>query len=181
MFGYPDNELLPAIADFFAVSIDELIGYRKSEREEKLDRIHKELNRLSEVGTVDERIRFARESLIHFPGDEEIRYYLATCLCFHWSENRDEAARGEAEVLLRALMESGRDPDLRHGAVHTLIAIHKDCGNPEKALETAELLAPMSCCRKRVRGKDRINRWIRTAEVPDERLTVDLIELLLYN
>ena len=146
--GYPDIELLPAIADFFAVSIDELIGYRKSEREEKLDRIHKELNRLSEVGTVDERIRFARESLIHFPGDEEIRSHLATCLYFRWSENRDEAARDEAEVLLRALMVSGRDPDLRHGAVHTLIAIYKDCGNPEKALETAELLAPMKYCRE---------------------------------
>ena len=65
--GYPDMELLPALADFFAVSIDELIGYRKSEREEELDRIHKELDRLSEVGTVDERIRFARESLIRFP------------------------------------------------------------------------------------------------------------------
>ena len=39
--GYPDMELLPALADFFAVSIDELIGYRKSEREEELARIHR--------------------------------------------------------------------------------------------------------------------------------------------
>ena len=78
--GYPDIELLPAIADFFAVSIDELIGYRKSERDEELDRIHKELKRLFEVGTVDERIRFARESLIRFSGDDEIKSQLATCL-----------------------------------------------------------------------------------------------------
>ena len=32
--GYPDIELLPALADFFSVSVDELIGYRLSEREE---------------------------------------------------------------------------------------------------------------------------------------------------
>lgn len=146
--GYPDIELLPAIADFFAVSIDELIGYRKSEREEKLNRIHKELNRLSEVGTTDERIRFARESLIHFPGDEEIKSHLATCLYFLWSENHDEAARDEAEVLFRTLMENSRDPDTRYSAVCFLIAIYKDCGNPEKALETAELLAPMKYCRE---------------------------------
>ena len=146
--GYPDIELLPEIADFFAVSIDELIGYRKSEREEKLNRIHKELNRLSEVGTTDERIRFARESLIHFPRDEEIKSHLATCLYYRWSENRDEAARDEAELLLRTLMENSRDSDIRHGAVCTLIAIYKDCGNPEKALETAELLAPMKYCRE---------------------------------
>ena len=30
--GYPDIELLHALADFFSVSVDELIGYRQSER-----------------------------------------------------------------------------------------------------------------------------------------------------
>lgn len=30
--GYPDIEYLPVIADFFAVSIDELLGYKISER-----------------------------------------------------------------------------------------------------------------------------------------------------
>lgn len=34
--GYPDIELLPALADFFSVSVDELIGYRLSEREKDL-------------------------------------------------------------------------------------------------------------------------------------------------
>ena len=34
--GYPDIELLPALADFFSVSVDELIGYRLSERERSL-------------------------------------------------------------------------------------------------------------------------------------------------
>ena len=37
--GYPDIELLPALADFFSVSIDELLGYRSSEREQELARI----------------------------------------------------------------------------------------------------------------------------------------------
>lgn len=141
--GYPDMELLPALADFFAVSIDELIGYRKSEREEELARIHRELDRLSEVGSVDERICFARESLIRFPGDDEIKSHLATCLYFRWSENHDEAARDEAEVLLRTLMENSTDPDIRYDAIYTLIAIYKECGNPERAFETAGLLTPM--------------------------------------
>ena len=146
--GYPDMELLPALADFFAVSIDELIGYRKSEREEELARIHRELDRLSEVGSVDERICFARESLIRFPGDDEIKSHLATCLYFRWSENHDEAARDEAEVLLRTLMENSQDPDIRYDAIFTLIALYKKCGNPEKAFETAERLAPMKYCRE---------------------------------
>ena len=44
--GYPDIELLPALADFFSVSVDELIGYRLSEREKELADIKKELERI---------------------------------------------------------------------------------------------------------------------------------------
>ncbi len=36
--GYPDMEMIPAIANYFNVSIDELFGYSK-EREEKLKAI----------------------------------------------------------------------------------------------------------------------------------------------
>ena len=36
--GYPDMEMIPAIANYFNVSIDELFGYSK-EREEKLKNI----------------------------------------------------------------------------------------------------------------------------------------------
>ena len=146
--GYPDIELLPAIADFFAVSIDELIGYRRSEREEELARIHKELDRLSEVGTVDERIRFARESLIRFPADDEIKEALAVCLYFLWDEKHDEAARDEAEALLKSVMDNSADLDLRYDAIGTLISIYKESGHPEKALEMAEMLTPMKYCRE---------------------------------
>ena len=49
--GYPDIELLPAIADFFSVSTDELLGYKMSERETRLAEIKKEMKRLSEVAS----------------------------------------------------------------------------------------------------------------------------------
>ena len=41
--GYPDIELLPALADFFSVSTDELLGYKLSEREEELASIKKDI------------------------------------------------------------------------------------------------------------------------------------------
>ena len=60
--GYPDIEILPALADFFSVSIDELLGYKLSEREAALADIKKEMDRLAEVGGVEERIAFARRA-----------------------------------------------------------------------------------------------------------------------
>jgi len=149
--GNPDIELLPAIADFFAVSIDELLNHRQSEREEELARIYAEVARLDEVGTVEERIRFARESLIRFPGDDKIKEKLAVCLYFLWSENHEEeAARSEAEALLQSVIENCTDLDLKYDAVFTLITIYKESGDPAKASQTAEMLMPMKYCRESV-------------------------------
>ena len=61
--GYPDIELLPALADFFSVSTDELLGYKLSQREEEIANIKKEMARLSEVGTIEERIALARNAI----------------------------------------------------------------------------------------------------------------------
>lgn len=82
--GYPDIELLPALADFFSVSVDELIGYRLSEREEELAAIKREMYRLSEVGSIEERVTYARNAFTQYPNDYEIRDHLAVCLYFLW-------------------------------------------------------------------------------------------------
>ncbi len=146
--GYPDMELLPVIADFFDVSIDELIGYKKSERAAELMRIKTELRRLKEVGTLEERISFARNALISFPGDGEIKASLAVCLFFLYGDKKDEAALSEAETLCKSVIESSMDPDIKYDAVNTLISIYKRACKPEKAYETAQLLTPMKYCRE---------------------------------
>ena len=86
--GYPDIELLPALADFFSVSTDELLGYKLSEREQELANIKKEMERLAEVGSVEERVAYARNAFAHYPNDYEIRDHLAVCLYFVWLETR---------------------------------------------------------------------------------------------
>ena len=105
--GYPDIELLPAIASFFSVSIDELLGYRQSEREKELTSIHAEIKRLKEVGTIEERIRFSRESLIRFPGDDMIKEELAISLYFQWSEKREDRSGGSFQIGDGEQCESG--------------------------------------------------------------------------
>ena len=87
--GYPDIELLPALADFFAVSVDELIGYRLSEREEELAGIKEEMNRLSEVGSLEEQLAYARNAFLRYPNDYAIREQLAVCLYFMWQQTHD--------------------------------------------------------------------------------------------
>ena len=146
--GYPDIELLPALADFFSVSIDELLGYRSSEREQELARIKQELERLAEVGSVDQRIAYARNAFARYPNDYEIRDHLALALYFSWEENRNEALFGEIEGLLKTIVEECREEDTRYDAIGTLITLYKETGQRDKVSELIRLLTPMKYCRE---------------------------------
>ena len=115
--GYPDIELLPALADFFSVSTDELLGYKLSEREEELANIKKELRRLAEVGTHQEKLSFARDAFVKFPNDYKIKVYLAACLSDEWNNTHEKSLIHEAETLCLS-------------AYYTIISIILDIGMP---------------------------------------------------
>ena len=146
--GYPDIETLPALADFFSVSIDELLGYKLSEREEALAAIKKEMNRLSEVGTVEERLAFARRAHALYPSDHEIKEKLAVCIYFVWDENRDPNLFAEMETLCSSVVAECKDEDTRYDAINLLINLYGETGQTEKALDAANLLTPMKYCRE---------------------------------
>lgn len=146
--GYPDIELLPALADFFSVSTDELLGYKLSEREEELASIKKEMERLSEVGSIEECVAYARNAYARYPNDYEIRDNLATCLYFVWEENHSEALYNEIEVLLQSVVDECNDEDTRYNAINTLILLYGQTKQCDKAKELVNRLTPMKYCRE---------------------------------
>lgn len=150
--GYPDIELLPALADFFSVTTDELIGYNVSERQRKLEEVKKEMDRLAELGTPDECLAFAREAYAKYPSDFEVREYLATQLYIKWddtkSDERDDTLLTEAEALAFPVVEDCKNFDTRYDAISLLNRIYSATKQPEKALELTSLLVPMKYCRE---------------------------------
>ena len=141
--GYPDIELLPALADFFSVSTDELLGYKLSEREQELANIKKEMERLAEVGSIEERVAYARNAFAHYPNDYEIRDNLAVCLYFVWEETHDEALFKEIESLLGSVANECNDENTRYDAINTLITLYGEVKQSEKAKEWVNRLTPM--------------------------------------
>ena len=146
--GYPDIELLPVLADFFSVSTDELLGYKLSEREQELENIKKELRRLAEVGTHQERLSFARNAFVKFPNDSKIKVYLAACLLDEWSNTHEKALIHESENLCSSVIDDCHDEDIRYEAICTLSSIYNELGEIQKARSTLELLSPMKYCRE---------------------------------
>lgn len=146
--GYPDIELLPLIADFFSVSMDELLGYRMFQREKRLGDIRKEMSRLAEDGTIEERIAFARRALAQYPADYGFRVNLAVCLYHEYCGTKDESVLGEAESLALYVAEHCKEEEIHYNAVNVLIGIYAETKNADKALDMVNKLPLMKYCRE---------------------------------
>lgn len=143
--GYPDMELLPALADLFSVSMDELLSYRLSEREADILAIKKEIERLAEVGSVEERLDYIRAVVSKYPTVFELRLELAICLSLTmWEEQPDMQRLQEAESVFLLLLDVCNDDDLRYTVLHNLCTLYsRGFKNAKKALETANRLPKM--------------------------------------
>ena len=86
--SYPDMEVVPAIANYFHVSIDELFGYQ-NDREERIKRILEEANGLirlqssfleKDSGDYEGIVQMLRNALEEFPNEPDILFCLADAL-----------------------------------------------------------------------------------------------------
>ena len=82
--GYPDMEIIPSIANYFGISIDELFGYN-NERSKKIDELAAKIDQMNFQNNgvdinINECISLARNALIEFPGNEKIMLCLASVL-----------------------------------------------------------------------------------------------------
>ena len=114
--GYPDITLLPAIASYYNVSVDDLLGVGQIEKEKKLKEYKEKDGELFRNGKCAERVALWREAQKEFPNDLRVIHRLMYALsAFDRDANADEIiACGE-----RILNES-TDQTLRGGAIQCL-------------------------------------------------------------
>lgn len=159
---YPDMELIPSIANYFGVSIDELFGY-ENERTKKIDALYARIIEMNMINNgidvnLDECIALARGALIEFPGNEKLTAALASVLynagSLRRGEGHLESADGfevcdavrhraypewqEAIKLYEKLLLTVNGGELRNKAVLELSRLYKFTGEHEKALALAE-------------------------------------------
>ena len=118
--GYPDITLLPSIAAYYDVSIDDLLGVGEIEKEKKLLAYREKNMELFRQGKSPERVALWREARREFPNDPAVLYNLMYALL---AEDRNKNADEIIGFGERILNES-TDNSLRSGAIQCLCSTY---------------------------------------------------------
>ena len=168
--SYPDMEMIPSIANYFGVSIDELFGY-DNVREKRIDEIVERLTEMNKANNgidvnIDDCIRIARTALAEFPANEKILICLAQILTtagyvkYHEHHLTDKEGYdvydverhrtydewAEAAVIYEKLIPVLADGPARHKAMKQLAQLYLNTGEHGKARDLARKAPDMSCC-----------------------------------
>ena len=162
--GYPDIEMLPAIANYFGVSLDDLAGMEDLRSREGLERYHAQWKALNDAGENEEGARLMREALRQFPGESILMVQLVTSLekCGGTADVRS-ANRAEAIALSERLARDD-DPEIRNAFLFNLCHSYWKNGETAKAIEHAQKLPNIFKTKENalvmfLQGEDQLRQW----------------------
>jgi len=160
--SYPDIEMIPAIANYFGITIDELFGY-DNDREKKIDTIVAKIKEMNYRNNgvdinIDECIALAREAMIEFPGNAEIMLCLADVLynagyvrygehhlidaegynVYDVERHRKYAEWKEAITIYEKLLKTLEPGEMRNNVLNNLTQLYRNLGEHERALSAIE-------------------------------------------
>ncbi|MBE6653231.1 MAG: helix-turn-helix transcriptional regulator [Ruminococcaceae bacterium] len=161
---YPDMNALPSIADYFSVSMDELLCYTGAQKATKVKEYLAEVEHLLDRDKVTDALELLRRAMAEIPSDHSLQLEAAGVLSLYagmltesGSSERVEAAvnavLSEAVSLCRHILEDCTDDGLRDETKKTLCDIYAhQLGDLAQAEEIADQLHGMSVCREIIRA-----------------------------
>jgi transcriptional regulator with XRE-family HTH domain len=142
--GYPDITLLPSIANFFNVTLDELLGMNEIQNQEKRESILREANKFISEGMLADCVSVLRDGLRIFPNDYHIMYNLALYLDGYGKTSEERRKnRNESITLCERILEFSTDTKMRLKAQSKMCFSLWRNGEKERAINMAKELPTM--------------------------------------
>lgn len=170
--SYPDMEIIPAIANYFGITIDELFGYQ-NDRERKINEIIDKVNSYhmdnrSDDNWVDDCLAILREGLAEYPQNDKLLITLADTLStagwrrHHQALYYDEEGYvhqniewhkkneywDESIKICENLVGTTADNSIRTRAISILVLLYRNIGEYAKAVSYAEKMPQLENCRE---------------------------------
>ena len=127
----PDISLLPAIANYFGVSIDALFSYDTTLVQREIEGFFDQYYALLQKSEEDAQ-KLLREMLRRYPGQESLRLLQ----CIHLKAPEDIPAK----IALCKELSKSKDPTVRTEAIAVLAAIYHKTGDEEHVRDVLSLL-----------------------------------------
>ena len=159
--SYPDMEIMPAIANYFGVTIDELFGY-SSDRDRRINNVIAKIGAYGIKGRgdddwVDECLAILREGLAEFPQNERLLITLADTLSeagwrrhkewlyydeegylqHEYDTHKKNEYWIEAVKICENLINTAEDNKITTRAISILVKIYRNFGETGKAVSSA--------------------------------------------
>lgn len=174
----PDITLLPLLARYYRVSVDELLGVDRQSREARIQEICDEYNRIRHHEPFDkdyglgEGIALIRAALRELPGEFFLEQLLAADLSYKSNsaaEPEKTALREEAVALCEDILTHCTEDRWRSCAQRILLVVYAACGRRDKALELAyQMPGPFCTCEYMLtyimEGDELRNQWRKVSE-----------------
>jgi len=128
--GFPDITLLPKIAMYYNISVDDLLGVSKIRIEQKVAEYHAKSDVYQRQGDFESNFALWAEAIKEFPNDYSVMTYYMLWLT---DENADEKIK-----LAERIIKESDNPHHRHLAVSNMCHLYSRLGNEEKAVEYAK-------------------------------------------
>jgi len=141
---YPDLELLPVIANYFDITLDDLVGMNKIRSEQTRISIFTEALNFERQEQWDRAIEVLRNALKTFPSDDELETELALVL----SKAGKQKDLMEAITLSEKVLDQSSSEKLRSTARANLCFLYKAAGLTEKTTAIGKTLPHIWECRE---------------------------------
>lgn len=139
--GYPDITMLPSLANYFGITVDELIGMNEIAAQERLDKINAEWAENRKVGLHNENVELMKDALKTYPNNALLLVQLSSSL------ERLDGTNGEKREYLREsidvqeqILKYSDDSELRGAVLFNISDAYYRYGDYEKAEEYARKL-----------------------------------------
>lgn len=139
--GYPDITMLPALANYFGVSVDALLGMSEIEKKQAYETINQTWAENNRNGSHRENVALMRRSLKTFPNDALLLVQLSTSL--EKLDGTDEEKRRrllESVAVQEQILRYGEDSEVRGATMYNICHAYWKIGEHEKALSQAKKL-----------------------------------------
>lgn len=149
---YPDITLLPVIASYFEITLDELMGMDSFKSEEQLKELLGQLEENGSKGLIYENILLLRDAVRTYPANYELQFRLVNQLAFceykdgrGLSEEEKISFNREAAEIGNRILSHCTDCAIINQTTQQLCYIYSSLGEKEKAIEYAKKLPNIGC------------------------------------